>query len=195
MRCVIGVIIAVATALPAAAQDLLGRREALRLIYPADAEVESVVLPHPSLSAPEVELLGGAIEQGLMPQMVFYGALAIDPERGLADPQTTVAVGNYHDEISAATAALAGCEAGRDDPETEACTIVLVVRPAGWEAGGVLQLSAGAAEALRTEFRRLGRPRVFAISDATGTFGMGPSQETALAGCGAPDCRTVIADN
>ena len=181
-------------ALAAAAQDLPNRRDALRTVFAEDAPIESVVYPHPSLNAAEVQILSTAIDQGLMPQMVFYGALAIAPDSGLADPQTTVAVGNFHDEVSAATAALARCDAARA-AETEPCVIVLIVRPEGWAPGATLQLSAGAVEALRTEFRRLDRPRVFATSNATGQFGFGASPAEAIAACQAADCAAVIADN
>ena len=195
MRVFIGVILsAVLIAGPLAAQDLPNRREALRSTFPADAPVESLVFPHPSLNEAEIQLLSSAVDQGLMPQMVFYGALAIAPDSGLADPQTTTAVGNFHDEVSAANAALARCDAARPE-DAEPCTVVLIVRPEGWEPGSLLQLSAGAVEALRTEFRRLDRPRVFATSNATGGFGFGPNAEAALAACGMADCTAVIADN
>ncbi|MEM9318502.1 MAG: 5-aminolevulic acid synthase [Pseudomonadota bacterium] len=183
----------VAGVMPALAQELPGRRDALRLIYPADADVESVVTPHPSLSEGQVALLSTAISEGLMPQMVFYGALAIAPDNGLADPQTTVAVGNFHDEASASADALARCDAARAADATP-CVIVLVVRPAGWAPGAALQMSSGAAAALQTEFRQADQPRYFAISYATGRFGIGPSAETAQAACGQADCQAVVAD-
>lgn len=194
MNRVLSVLAAITLALPAMAQELPGRRDALQMIFPSDAEVESVVFPHPSLNEAQVQLLSNAIAQGLMPQMLFYGALAIAPDTGLADPQTTVAVGNFHDEVSAANAALDRCDAARDEEATP-CVIVLVVRPAGWQPGATLQLSVQAAEALRSEFRRLSRPRIFATSLATGQYGMGEGLEAALSACGQPDCRAVIADN
>lgn len=191
---VLGLLSALIVALPAMAQELPNRRDALRMVFNADAPVESIVYPHPSLNAAQTELLASAVDQGLMPQMVFYGALAIAPDTGLADPQTTVAVGNFHDEVSAATAALSACNAARDASATP-CVIVLIVRPAGWEPGATLQLSTAAVEALRGEFRRVDRPRVFATSLATGRFGFGPSTEAALAACGEADCQAVVADN
>jgi len=194
MRAVVGIILAAVLAAPLAAQDLPNRRDALRSVFAADAEVESVVFPHPALNDAQVELLSSAIAQGLMPQMVFYGALAIAPDTGLADPQTTIAVGNFHDEESAASAALARCDAARAE-DASPCVVVLIVRPAGWEPGAPLQLSSGAVEALRGEFRQADRPRVFAISDATGGYGIGPDVEAARAACGAADCRAVVADN
>lgn len=194
MRLFLSVLVSAALTAPAFAQDLPNRRDALRSVFPADAEVESVVFPHPSLNQAEVQLLSNAIAQGLMPQMVFYGALAIAPDSGLADPQTTVAVGNFHSEASATAAALAACNENRPEGSTE-CTVVLTVRPAGWTAGQPLQLSAGAAQALQSEFRSLSRPRVFSISEATGQYGFGADAAAAAAACGAADCRAVVADN
>lgn len=188
------IICLISVTAPLAAQDLPNRRDALRLVFASDAEVESVVFPHPSLNEAEVTLLSTAVAQGLMPQMLYYGALAIAPDSGLADPQTTTAVGNFHDEDNAAAAALARCDAAR--PAAAApCTVVLIVRPAGWSAGGPLQLSSGASDALQRDFRQLDRPRVFATSAATGQFGFGADEASALAACGAGDCRAVIADN
>ena len=181
-------------ALPVAAQDLPGRRDALRIVYDADADVESVVFPHPSLNTAEIELLSNAIGQGLMPQMVFYGAIAIAPDAGLADPTTTTAVGNFHDAASADAAARANCDAAREAGTAE-CVTVLIVRPAGWQEGAPLQLSAAAAEALRGDFRQAARPRVLAISPATGQYGIGADAAAANAACGAGDCRPVVADN
>lgn len=183
-----------AMTVPTTAQDLPGRREALQLVYDADAPIETVVFPHPSLSEGQVTLLSSAMSQGLMPEMRFYGALAIAPDRGLADPQTTSAVGSFHSEDGAVTAALTSCDGARDEDEA-ACVVVMIVRPQGWQPGAALQLSGAAAEALRTEFRRAARPRVFAISEVTGQYGIGATATEANVVCGAEDCRAVVADD
>lgn len=190
---VFGAAMAVATLVASSglAQDLPGRRDALDATYPPDAAVESVVLPHASLSEGEITLLANAVTQGLMPDMVYYGAIAIAPDAGLANPQTTVAVGNFHDTDAAAGAAVAACNEARAGAGRP-CVAVMLVRPAGWQEGQGLQLSAGAAEALRGEYRRAPQPRMMAISPATGRFGIGGGEETALAACGFEDCRIAI---
>jgi hypothetical protein len=92
---------------------------------------------------------------------------------------------NFHDSESAEAAALAACGTG--------CVVVMVVRPEGWEPGRALELSAEATAALRSEYRRLPRrARAFAISPATGQWGVGEGQAAALAACGAEDCRVVV---
>lgn len=188
----IGILVA-AMGVPAVAQDLPGRRDALRVIFDADTEVESVVFPHDSLNDGELQLLSNAVAQGLLPAMDYYGALAIAPDQGLADPATTTAVGNFHDADSADLAARSRCNAERPEDSAE-CVTVLIVRPLGWEAGAPLQLSSGASDALRREFRREGRPRYFAISDSTGQWGIGDTPLTSTAACGVTDCRVVVAD-
>lgn len=175
------------------AQDLPGRRDALRQVFEADAPIETVIFPDPSLNDAEVQLLSNAVTQGLLPDMVYYGAIAIAPDRGLADPQTTIAVGNFHDAEAASAAARSRCDAARDG-EGAACVVVMQVRPAGWAEGAALQLSSGAVEALRGEFRGAGRPRVFSISPGTGNFGIGADDAAANLACGAADCRPVVAD-
>ena len=193
MRALVTGLVLAGMALPALAQDLPNRREALRMIFDHDADVESVVFPHPALNDAERQLLSNAVAQGLLPDMDFYGALAFAPDSGLADPNTTVAVGNFHDEASAAGAALARCNSARGGQGAD-CAVALIVRPAGWQEGAALQLSSGAAEALRRAFRQADRPRVFAISPATGQFGIGSDAAAANADCGAEDCRPVVAD-
>ena len=175
------------------AQDLPGRRDALRQVFEADAPIETVIFPDPSLSDAEVQLLSNAVTQGLLPDMVFYGAIAIAPDRGLADPQTTIAVGNFHDVEAASDAARARCDVARDGEGAD-CVLVMQVRPAGWAPGQPLQLSVGAVEALRGEFRSAGRPRVFSISPGTGNFGIGGDEGAANLACGAADCRPVVSD-
>ena len=176
----------------AAAQDLLSGREARQATMSPRGQVEGVVIPHPGLSEPETQLLGAALDQGLLPDMAYYGALAIAPDAGLASQATTTAVGNFHDQAGADAAALNQCNAARSDGRD--CVVVLQVRPRRWEPGAAIELSAEATAALRGEYRRFGRPRVMAISRATGQFGIGPSVESAVLACGADDCAPVIAD-
>ncbi|RMA41969.1 5-aminolevulic acid synthase [Rhodophyticola porphyridii] len=192
MRAIIGAVAIAALGLPVLAQSLPTGREAQRMLFSPRGQAEGVVIPHESLNAAEIALLGGAIDEGLLPDMLYYGALAIAPDAGLANPATTAAVGNYHDEAAARDAALAQCEAGRE--EGADCVVVLVVRPRGWEPGAALQLSASASAVLRGDYRRADRPKVFAISPATGAWGIGDTETSANAACGQADCRAVIAD-
>lgn len=180
-------------AIAASAQPLPTGRDARAALPEADAALVSEVIPHPSLNEAELELLASAVDQGLLPQMQYYGAIAMAPDAGLADPDTTAAVGNFHDAEGAAAAALAQCEAGREG-EGAPCAVVVIVRPEGAEEGAALSLSSEARAALGRDWRRTSRPRIMAISPSTGTYGIATGVPEALAACGAEDCRPVVAD-
>ena len=164
-----------------AAQELPNLREARDLVFAEDGAVSWQVLPDPSLSPTDLATL----EQiNLIQPQPYYAAMAIHPASGLASERTSLAA-NYHDEEGARAAALTACGAG--------CVVVMVIRPAGWEAGRPLQLSAEATAALGQEYRALARrARAMAISASTGQWGIGESREAAIAACGAEDCRAVV---
>lgn len=175
-----------ATGLPALAQDLPNLREARRLVFAERGAVEVELVDHDSLSDTDRAIL---MSPQLSGAISYYGAIAIAPGMGLAS-EATVAAANYHDEENARRVALEGCEAARSSGP--ACTVVLVIRPEGWEPGRALQLNTEASAALRGEYRRLGRSRAMAISDATGQWGIGEDEQTAIANCGQDDCRVVV---
>ncbi|WP_306044784.1 5-aminolevulic acid synthase [Nioella sp. MMSF_3534] len=175
-----------ATGLPALAQDLPNLREARRLVFAERGAVEVEVIDHDSLSDTDRAILQSPQLSGAVS---YYGAIAIAPGMGLAS-EATVAAANFHDEENARRVALEGCEAQRSSGPS--CIVVMVVRPEGWEPGRGLQLNTEATAALRGEYRRLGRNRAMAISEATGQWGIGADEETAVANCGQDDCRVVV---
>lgn len=175
-----------AIGLPALAQDLPNLREARRLVFAEGGAVEVEVIDHDSLSDTDRAILQSPQLSGAVS---YYGAIAIAPGMGLAS-EATVAAANFHDEENARRVALDGCEAQRSSGP--ACIVVLVVRPEGWEPGRSLQLNTEATAALRGDYRRLGRSRAMAISEATGQWGIGADEETAVANCGQDDCRVVV---
>lgn len=173
--------LALALALPAAAQELPNLREARDLVFAEDGGILWEVFPADGLTPVDIATLE-QINQ-IQPQP-YYAAMAVHPPSGLASERTSLAA-NYHDEDNARAAAMAAC--GED------CAIVMVIRPAGWEPGRPLQLSAQATAALQDEYRQLARrARALAISPATGQWGIGESREAAVAACGAEDCRAVV---
>jgi hypothetical protein len=175
-----------AVTLPALAQDLPNLRDARRLVFAERGAVEVELIEHDSLTDTDRAIL---LSPQLSGAISYYGAIAIAPGMGLAS-EATVAAANYHDEDNARRVALDGCEEQRSSgPE---CIVVLVVRPEGWEPGRSLQLNTEATAALRGEYRRLGRNRAMAISEASGQWGIGEDEETAVANCGQEDCRIVV---
>lgn len=174
------------------AEGLPDLRDARDQVFARDGAMSWEVIADASLNEAELQLLEQIIPLGVLPQMAYYGALAIAPDQGLADPDTTAAVGNYHSEDNARLAALNACNAARSGGAE--CVVVLVVRPEGWEEGRSLQLNTDATAALWGEFRQMGRPRALAISQITGTWGMGETRQEAILDCAADDCEAVIAE-
>lgn len=127
----------------------------------------------------------------------YYAAIAFAPDEGiLAEP--TVLASNYHTIEAAREAAVDQCNERRSGGAD--CLIAMEVRPAGWE-DRALQLSADATAAFNDDYRRERGPRAFAISAATGQWGIGmgeTAEEAALAACTGEtevsDCAVVIAD-
>lgn len=168
------------------AQDLPNLREARAMVFAEDGAAEGEVIGHESLSATDLAIL-----ERLVPTQAYYAAVAIAPDAGLA-AVSTVAAANYHDTENASRAALEGCNAAREGGRD--CVIVLLIRPEGYEAGRDLQLNTAATAALGGDFRALRRPRVMAISEMTGQWGIGADVQAATEACAAEDCRAVIAD-
>jgi hypothetical protein len=183
---------AMAAAGPAPAQQAMDGATARRMLFDA-RRAEVVIFPQGILSAPEADVLRRTAEANVP----YYGAIAVSPSQGLA-AEPTSAAGNHHDVAAAGRAALEACDAKRP-AGSRPCVIVAEVRPRGW-AARPLQLSAGATETFRRDFRR-GGERAFAISPSTGGFGVGSgpgADASALAACAAAsrarDCRVVVRD-
>lgn len=187
MRVCLAMLVALGVAAPALAQELPNLREARNQVFAERGAIEWEVIPYEGMSAVDIATLD-QINQ-IQPQP-YYAAMAIAPDEGLA-ANTTALAANYHNEENAREAALAACESSRRGGAR--CTVVLVIRPEGWEPGRSLQLSTEAAAALRRDYRQLPRrSRAMAISLSTGQWGVGEGREAALAACGAADCEVVV---
>lgn len=153
------------------------------LFAPKGAEVE--MLSTDALPKKEAKVLKMvAIDQP------YYAAIAISPDEGLMS-EATVAAANYHDTDSAASAALAECNAKKKGAAD--CVVVALVRPEGWQAQPV-QLSSDATAA----FGQAGGGAV-AASASTGSWGIGADGAAATAACAernpkAADCSVVIGE-
>jgi hypothetical protein len=177
-------------AAPALAEPIAGDAAAA-MLYATD-RVEVVTYTVEGLSEDEIALLT-QVAAG----QNYYAAVAFAPAEGiLAEP--TVMAANFHDIEAARAAAVRQCNERRQGGR--ACTVAFEVRPQGWEPRA-LQLSADATAAVAGDYARAGRPRAFAVSAATGQWGVGSGPDAtaqALAQCraapGAGDCRVVIAD-
>jgi hypothetical protein len=190
--------LAALAAAPALAQEVFDARAAGRLLF-NERRAELVALPQPSVDQRLMALLQDRRRvAGFLDSVPYYGAIAVSPDQGLVE-EAIVAVGNFHSSGSAAAAALGRCDAQRP-AETRACVIVAHIRPRGWRARA-LQLSAGATATFRREFRRGQGERAFAISPASGGYGIGRgpgAAAAAIAACnaagGMADCQVAISD-
>ena len=133
-------------------------------------------------------------------QQPYYGAIAVSPDEGLMS-EATIAAANYHNVEAASVAALAGCDAARKGQQ--ACVIVAIVRPRGWEARPI-QLSSDATAAFAKDYG--GKGAALAVSASTGAWAMAHGAgagDAAIAACaakltganaGQTDCAVIIAD-
>lgn len=119
----------------------------------------------------------------------YYAAIAISPDEGLMS-EATVAAANYHSVEAASAVAVAECNAKKTG--AAGCVIAAMVRPEGWQAGQV-QLSADATAGFRAGYDG----GAMAVSDATGSWGIGADDAAAIAACvarnaAASDCAVII---
>ena len=183
--CLIGNLLASNAAF---AEPLAGKAVKKMLFAPVKAEAS--VLAEAGLTSSDAELLALVAEGQL-----YFGAIAISPDEGLMS-EATVAAANYHDVDAASKAALAGCEKKRTGASV--CLIAAEIRPKGWKEQP-LQLSSDATAAFTKDYD-FGGNAAFAISAATGVYGIGLGDEAealALKDCAdksdaAIDCAVVI---
>ena len=139
-----------------------------------------------------------AIVMSLKETIPYFGALALSPDEGLF-VEWLNAAGLHHSVEAARAAALQHCDGNRKASSAK-CVVVLEVSPKGIKSGAPLSLSAEAAAALRSDYRKLKAPKAFAISPSQGTFGFASGDGArALAACaksgsGVKDCAVVVAD-
>lgn len=139
-----------------------------------------------------------AIVLTLKDSIPYYGAVALSPDEGLYVDWLNAA-GQHHSLMAARAAALEHCEANRKASSAK-CVVVLEVSPKGAQPNAALSLSAEAADALRSDYRKLKGNKAFAISPSNGTFGFARGDGgRALAACskvgaGSKDCAIVVAD-
>lgn len=180
----------VATAAPAYAETL-DAAAARDQLYRAD-RVEVLRYDMRGLSEQEVATI-----TALAQTQKYYAAMAFAPDAGImAEP--TVLASNYHSPEAAREAAMRDCNARRDGGTP--CALAIEVRPAGFEPRD-LTLSADATTAFDDDYRRARGTRAFAISAASGQWGIGrgdSAADDAIAACrgdsDVSDCSVVIAD-
>ena len=170
----------------ALAQPVDGKAAKKALFAPVKAEVE--IMPAADLPRDQASIL-----KSVGAAQLYYGAIAISPEKGLMF-ETTVAAANFHDVNAASVAALAGCNAAK--PGKKDCVVAALIRPKGWKDKG-LSLSSDATAGFKAEYQITGS--ALAISAGSGAWGIGADAGGAIAACearnpAAKDCAVVIAN-
>jgi hypothetical protein len=125
----------------------------------------------------------------------YYAAIAFSPKDGLAHESIQAAM-NYLSVEAASAAAVRACNKARSSG-APSCQLAARIVPKNYKQRS-LTLSIDATAAFDKAYRKAKSPKAFAISPATGNWGMGASDAGAKAACeknGRPkDCKIVIRD-
>ena len=192
MRLIVAIML-IAVAGAAAAQSVSSRQAAAVLFEPG----RQVVQVSSALSKAEqgtIKALVPLMEQQMQTPVRFYSSIAYAPDQGLVSEALQGAF-NHHSPAAADRAARRACAAAKPRGAGP-CRIAARVLPRGYQSRP-LTLSEAATRAFDTTYRRLIRPKAFAISETTGAWGLGGTERAALNNCrrgGARDCRVVIRD-
>lgn len=186
MRLSMVTLLAIGLAGAAMAEPIGGKAAKKALFAPIKAEVE--ILPAAGLPKDQAAIL-----ESVGAAQLYYGAIAISPEKGLMF-ETTVAAANFHDVAAASVVALAGCNAAK--PGKKDCVVAALIRPKGWKDKG-LSLSSDATAGFKADYQVSGS--ALAISAGSGAWGIGADADGAIAACVtrnslANDCAVVIAN-
>ncbi len=181
------------------AQQLPNARQAARQLYKTGRNATEIRFLRPDLIPPQIM---PTLKKAPQVQ-TYYAAIAVSPDEGLMGKSAMQAV-NFHDPESAAAAAIAGCNAKRAE-KSKPCVVIADFVPKGYKPGASFSLSANATKVFKKKYRWAGRKKAFAVSHASGNWGMAVKAGTieearaaAIADCaakaaklGANDCAVV----
>ncbi|MGI9391802.1 MAG: hypothetical protein ACR2O1_17245 [Boseongicola sp.] len=136
------------------------------------------------------------MEQQMRTPVKYYSSIAYSPDEGLVSDALQGAF-NFHTTEAADAAAIAACNKARKRG-AKRCQLAARIVPKKYKPRE-LTLSYDATDAFSRRFRREKAPKSFAISLATGAWGMGKSDAMAIAACekeasSKADCQIVIRD-
>ena len=129
------------------------------------------------------------IAEQLRQPVRYYASIAYSPDDGLVHEALQAAM-NYHSFEASDAAAVAACNKVKSRG-ARACQVAARVLPKGYKPRD-LTLSLDATAGFNRKYRKTRGPKSFAISNATGAWGMGASDQAALGACKAKDCLIVI---
>lgn len=182
------------TSLPVSAQ-VLDERSAKAALFPVRGHVIQVSSKLSERDQRTVRALVPLMAEQLRQPVRYYAAIAYSPKDGLAHDSIQAAM-NHHSIEAASRAAIRACSAKRSKG-TPPCELAARMVPKRYKPRA-LTLSIDATVAFDKAYRKAKSPKAFAISQSTGSWGMGKSDAGAIAACertaGPKDCQVVIRD-
>ncbi len=187
-------LIALVFAAPVSAEALSGDQARKQLFSLKGYEIRL----SSSLTAMDKAIVKGIIPlmaQQLRQPVRYYMAIAYSPDDGLVHDSIQAAM-NYHTPAAAGAAAVAACNSLKSSG-TQGCKVAAQVVPSGYGDRG-LTLSVDATAGFDRKYRKMKRPKAFAISRSSGAWSIAGSDATALSACERAaqldDCEVVIRD-
>lgn len=119
----------------------------------------------------------------------YYFSIAYSPADGWAS-ESLQSANNFHSVQAADAAAIRACDASKS---SGSCEIAARVVPKGYKPSD-LTMSVSATDEYRKRYRRASKPKAMAISPASGAWGIGSGDASAVSACGVTDCVVVIRD-
>ena len=195
MRVLCSLAIGLALTVPASA-DVVDTKSARKLLYPIKGQSTQLADALSHGERKTIVALIPLMEQQMRSPVKYYSSIAYSPDEGLVSEALQGAF-NYHTTDAADAAAISACNKARKKGSRR-CQLAARIVPRKY-APRELTLSYDATDGFRRTFRREKAPKSFAISVASGAWGMGKSDADAIAACekdspGKGDCRIVIRD-
>ena len=193
------VAVSAATAVWAAELPVTGKEAKKMLFSPRGAEF--VVVPQDFMTDRDVQTLNLMSGMKEFKSVLYYGAIAASPKRGLAH-KATVASANHHSIAAAEAQAIKECNALRGGGPK--CVVVAHILPRKFSEQP-LQLSTSATTAFKRTYLKGRGAKAMAISPSTGQYAIAKgdgANDAAITTCnkaasemGAKDCKVVIEDH
>lgn len=175
--------------------DILSGKAAKKMLF-SHRGSDFVIVPQDFMGESDMATLKLMAGMREFKTVLYYGAIAASPKRGLAH-KATVASSNHHSVEAADNAAINECNGLRGGGAK--CVVVAHILPKKYTTQP-LHLSASATAAFKKTYLRGGGPKALAISPDMGSYAVSKGEgagTAALAACsadGAKGCRIVVQD-
>ncbi len=175
--------------------DVLTERDAKRALFSAKGHQIQLAEGLSALEKKIVTEIIPLMAKQLRQPVRYYAAIAYSPDDGMVHESIQAAM-NLHTSEAAGEAAVTACNALKSK-SAKTCRVAAQVVPKRYKPRD-LTLSIDATVGFDRAYRKADAPKAFAISRKSGNWGIGRSDDAALASCennGRPgDCEIVIRD-